>query len=219
LINFAASEWNAISHREVNGRFALASDFVAPPQHGMQDLPPSAKHPSRKLFSLRTSICPTLDEDEQTRLWTVVDVAEEIGAVEPPKESQPSLEQWLDDLGLGSIRVDHRFAGVALKQFRDAQLADRACYQGLVQVERKFTSKPEIEWIAEHLKATIYKFDTMQIVKKFGLVGGTPYVDRHGRQGDVFVPEKPFWVRGDMEQGLGVNLCWRAGAMGWQRDQ
>jgi hypothetical protein len=219
LINFAGSEWNAISHREVNGRFALASDFVVPPQRGMQDLPPAARNPLRKLFSLRTSICPTLDEDEQTRLWTLLEVAEEIGGAAGDRPQEPSLEQWLEQLGLGAIRVDNRFAGVALKQFRDAQLADRACYRALVQVERKFTSEPEIEWIAEHLRATIYKFDTMQIVKTFGLQGGTPHVDRYGRPCDVFVPEKPFWVRGDMEQGLGVNLCWRAGGMGWQRDQ
>jgi hypothetical protein len=217
LINFAGSEWNAISHREVNGRFALASDFAAPPQHGMQDLPPTAKNPLRKLFSLRTSICPTLDEDEQTRRWTLLEVAEETGAAER-KEARAASEQWLKDLGLYAIRAENRFEGVALKQFRDATLADRACYQALVLVERKFTSEPEIAWIDEPLKVTIYEFDTMQIVKRFGLVGGTPQIDRNARPCVVFEPEKPFWVRGDMEQGLGINLCWRAGGMDWQRD-
>jgi hypothetical protein len=50
-------------------------------------------------------------------------------------------------------------------------------------------------------------------------VGGTHLVDRNERPYMVFEPEKPFWVRGDMEQELGVNLCWRAGGMDWQRDQ
>jgi hypothetical protein len=222
LINFAGSEWNAISDREVNGRFALASDFVAPRQRGMQELPPTARNPLRKLFTLRTSICPTLDEDEQTRLWTLIEVAEELGAgiaAEQPRESQAALAQWLEELGLDAIRADNRFTGVALKQFRDAEFADRACYQALVQVERKFTSQPEIHSIDEKLKVAIYEFDTMQIVKKFGLLGGMPRADRYARPSLVFEPEKPFWIRGDIEQGLGVNLCWRAGGMGWQRDQ
>jgi hypothetical protein len=219
LINFTGSEWNAISHREVNGRFALASEFAAPPQHGMQELPPAERTTLRKLFSLRTSICPSLDVDEQTRRWTLLELAEDADAPVQAKEPQASLEQWLKTLGLDTIRLEHRFEGVALKQFRDATQADRACYQALVQVERKFTNEPEIAWIEERLKVTIYEFDTMQIVKKFGLVGGTRQVDRNERPYMVFEPEKPFWVRGDMEQELGVNLCWRAAGMDWQRDQ
>jgi hypothetical protein len=34
----------------------------------------------------------------------------------------------------------------------------------------------------------------------------------------VFLPVRPFWIRGDVVQGLGVNLCWRAGGPDWQRD-
>src|SRR5207245_8454031 len=97
--------------------------------------------------------------------------------------------------------------------------ADHACYQALVLVERKFTSAPEIKWLQERLKVTIHEFDTMQIVQKFGLLGGTPQVDRNGRRAVVLEPEKPFWVRGDMEQGLGVNLCWRAGGVEWKYDE
>jgi len=218
LINFAGSEWNAISHREVNGRFALASDFVPPRQHGMQDLPPTQRKSLRKLFSLRTSICPTLDEDEQTKRWTLIELAEETGAPNG-KDTPGALEQLLTKLGLDSIRTNNRFEGVALKQFRDAKFADHACYQALVLVERKFTSEPEIKWIQERLEIAIYEFDTMQIVQKFGLLGGTPQVDRNGRRSVVFEPQKPFWVRGDMEQGLGVNLCWRAGGLEWKYDE
>ncbi len=152
LVNFAETEWNAISDREVNGRFALASDFVAPHHRGMQDMPPTHRNPLRKLFTLRTSICPTLDEEEQTRLWTLIEVAEETATGVPVVQreaSQASLAQWLEDLGLNDIRADNRFTGVALKQFRDAQFADRACYQALVEVERKFTSRPEIHSLDE----------------------------------------------------------------------
>jgi hypothetical protein len=217
LITFTGSEWNAISHREVNGRFALASDFVAPRQHGMQELPPDGHKALRKLFSLRTSICPTLDEDEQTKLWTLIELAEETDADAKVAPAVPL--EILTKLGLASIGTENRFEGVALKQFRDAKFADYACYQALVLVERKFISTPEIKWMPERLKVTIHEFDTMQIVQKFGLLGGTPQVDRNGRKSVVFEPETPFWVRGDMEQGLGVNLCWRAREVEWKYDE
>ena len=58
----------------------------------------------------------------------------------------------------------------------------------------------------------------MRLVEKFGLLGGVPQVDRNGRKSMVFDPEAPFWVRADMEQGLGVNLCWRAGDAVWKND-
>jgi hypothetical protein len=216
LISFTGSEWNAISNREVNGRFALAADFLPPRQHGMQDLPPTEHKFLRRLFSLRTSICPTLDEDEQTKRWTLIELAEKTDAA-ADQTSPPPLE-FLTKLGLGSIRTESRFEGVALKQFRDAKFADHACYQALVLVDRKFTSEPEIKWMTEQLKITIHEFDTMRLVEKFGLLGGVPQVDRNGHKSMVFDPEAPFWVRADMEQGLGVNLCWRAGDAVWKND-
>ncbi len=212
LINFAGSEWDAISQREVNGRFTLASDFVAPLHHGMQELPPTRPVPLRKLFSLRTSICPTLDDDEQTRLWTLIELTEDTGAAHRAHAQEP-LDQWLKELRLDSIRADKRFQSLTLKQFRDASLPEYACYQALVQVERQFPNEPEMESIGEHLQVTIYEFESMQLVKRFGLLGGTKGKDHKGREYTVFKPEKPFWVRGDMEQGLGVNLYWRAGGM------
>ena len=218
LIGFAGSEWNAISHREVNGRFTLASDFVAPQQHGMQELPPAEQLALRRLFSLRTSICPTLNENEQTRRWTLIELAEDTGAPKKPEESRESIAAWLEKLGLAAMAQKQCFESIALKQFRDASDANRACYQALVSLEREYTGLPDIACIQEQLEITIHEFDTMQIAKKFGLEGGREKTDRYGRQYFVFEPIKPFWVRGEMQQGLGTNLCWRAGIMDWQRD-
>jgi hypothetical protein len=153
----------------------------------------------------------------KTRRWTLLDVSEDTRPPATVAGAGESLEHWLRQLGLEDIALERRFEGIALKQFRDATEADRACYQALVKLERKFTDLPRMAWIEENLKVTIYEFDTMQIAKKFGLLGGTPRVDRRGRPGVMFEPEKPFWVQADMEQGLGTNLCWRAGAMEWQR--
>jgi hypothetical protein len=172
LIGFTGSEWNAISLREVNGRFALVSDFVPPPEHGMQEVPPAERAALHRLFALRTSICPTLNEDEQTRRWTLLEIAHDLGASKDAKESADSIEDWLKELGLATIAEDGSYESIAHKQFRDAKDANQACYQALVSLERKFPDASEPHWIQEKLKVVICEFDTMEIVKKFGLLGG-----------------------------------------------
>jgi hypothetical protein len=218
LIGFTGSEWNAISLREVNGRFALVSDFVPPPEHGMQELPPAERAKLQRLFALRTSICPTLNEDEQTRRWTLLEIAHDLRASTVSKESVDSIQEWLKELGFATIAKDRSYESIAHKQFRDAKDANQACYQALVSLERKFPDAPEIEWIQEQLKVVIHEFDTMEIVKKFGLKGGQQTTDRNNHKHVVLEPVKPFWIRGEMTQSLGTNLCWRAGVMDWQYD-
>src|SRR6202042_940142 len=132
------SEWNAISRREVNGRFTLASEFVAPHPHGMQELPPTEHAAVRKLFTLRTSISPILDEDEQTRRWTLIELAEDSSASRNSSAEDRTIEDWLKDLGLATMAQTRRFQSIAHKQFRDATDANRACYQALVALEREF---------------------------------------------------------------------------------
>jgi hypothetical protein len=216
LLGFAGSEWNAISHREVDGRFMLASDFVAPHVHGMQGLPPTEYSAWRRLFTLRTSICPTLDEDEQTRRWILIDLDHDVSASEPSAHAPEPIDEWLEKLGIAAMAQNRRFEMVAHKQFRDATDASRACYQALVALDQEYTSLPEIAWIRERLQVTIHEFDSMQIAKKFGLQHGREVTDRFNRKSLAFEPIKPFWVRGAMRQGAGNNLCWRAGTMDWQ---
>lgn len=184
----------------------------------MQELPPAERAALHRLFALRTSICPTLNEDEQTRRWTLLEIAHDLGASKDSKESAGSIEDWLKKLGLATIAEDGSYESIAHKQFRDAKDANQACYQALVSLERKFPDASEPHWIQERLKVVIREFDTMEIVKKFGLTGGQEETDRNGHRYVVLEPVKPFWLRGDMTQSLGTNLCWRAGVMDWQYD-
>jgi hypothetical protein len=216
LLGFAGSEWNAISHREVDGRFTLASDFVAPRAHGLQELSPTDDVPWRRLFTLRTSICPTLDEDEQTRRWRLIDLDQHAPASQQSQNASEPIDEWLEKLGLAAMAKNRRFEIIAHKQFRDAADAERACYQALVAFEQEYVATPEIKWIGERLRVTIHEFDSMQIAKQFGLRHHLYLTDPLGRESLVFEPVKPFWVRGAMKQGLGDNLCWRAGTMDWK---
>ncbi len=219
LLGFAGSEWNAISHREVEGRFTLASDFVAAHARGMQDLPPVESASWRSLFTLRTSICPTLNEDEQTRRWILLELGEETGNATKAEQPDEPIDKWLEALGLAAMARARRFESIGLKQFRDATDASRACYQALVALEQEYGAGTEAGWMRERLEVTIHEFDSMQIAKKFGLQHDREKTDRQGRKALVFEPVKPFWMRGEMKQGPGTNLCWRAGVTDWQSDE
>jgi len=215
LLGFVGSEWNAISDREVYGRFSMASSFVAPHAALMGDLAPHPRHDLQNLFFIRTSICPTLDENEQTRRWTVLGLAAGAGVT---RASAQSLAPWLKQLGLGQIAAAHQYESVALKQFRDATLADRACYQALVSLKRRFSAPPKSGWIDQPLRVSLFDFDTMNLVKTLGLLADPPIAGPDGRPHHKIEPVKPFWVSGAITQDRGDNLCWRAGAMDWQSE-
>ncbi len=212
MISFTGAEWDAISDREVFGRFSLASKFIPENSPLLGDFSPREPHVS---FYLQTTLCPALNEDEQAKLWTLLGV----GRTESKAGAQADAAKWLDKLGLGSISSEKGFDLVGLKQFRDARFANRACYQALVKVCRVFDGTPKIAFLSGSIRIDIHKFDTMDLVATFGIaVGSQTKEGRFQRPRHSVEAVNPFMVSGGMRQLLPENLCWRAGAMDWQRD-
>ena len=218
LITFAGSEWNAISRREVNGRFTLASDFVAPHRRGMQELPPTEHAGVRKLFTLRTSICPTLDEDEQTRRWTLIELAEDSSASTNRNAGDRKIEDWLQELGLATMAQNRCFQSIAHKQFRDATDANRACYQALVALRGNFRSRPKSSGFENNLKSRF--ISSTRCRSRRSSVWRAAAKRSSGTDVDASYFNQPglFGCAVEMKQTLGTNLCWRAGTMDWQHD-
>lgn len=212
MIGFTGAEWDSISDREVLGRFSLASKFIPANSPLLADFAPHEPHVS---FYLQTTLCPALNEDEQARLWTLLGV----GRGKAASGARTDADAWLNKLGLGSISDKGGFDSVGLKQFRDARFANRACYQALVKVRRVFDRTPRVTFVPGSIRIDIHKFDTMDLVATFGITRGSQ--TKEGRfQRPCYSVEavNPFIVTGGMRQLLPENLCWRAGAMGWQRD-
>lgn len=211
MIGFVGAEWDAISDREVLGRFSLASTFVPANSPLLDDPPP---YEERVRVYLMTTLCHALDENEQTRLWTLIG----LGEGEPSDVPHPVLDQWLSELGLGSMVKELGFELVGLKQFRDARRANEACYQALVKTRREFIGDPAVEFVKAPIRLDIYEFDTMRLADTFGIVTGPEKIGRFGRRFRPVDAVDAFIVHGGLCQKTPENLSWRAEKMDWQRD-
>lgn len=211
MIGFVGAEWDAISDREVLGRFSLASTFVPANSPLLGDPPP---YEERARVYLMTTLCHALDENEQTRLWTLLG----LGEGGPSDVPHPVLDQWLSELGLGSMVKELGFELVGLKQFRDARRANEACYQALVKTRREFIGDPAVEFVKAPIRLDIYEFDTMRLADTFGIVTGPEKIGRFGRRFRPVDAVDAFIVHGGLCQKTPENLCWRAENMDWQRD-
>jgi len=89
-----------------------------------------------------------------------------------------------------------------------------------VKVRRVFDGTPRVAFVPGSIRIDIHKFDTMDLVATFGITGGSQ--TKEGRfQRPCYSVEavNPFIVTVGMLQLPPENLCWRAGAMDWQRDK
>jgi hypothetical protein len=94
---------------------------------------------------------------------------------------------------------------VALKQFLDSWHTDTACYQALVEGERRILALHELQEIDECLHVSITRFRTQPIAKVLGLIPKLTHVTGEGIV-DVFEALRPFWLRADLRRELGRTL-------------
>ncbi len=105
----------------------------------------------------------------------------------------------------------------SLKQFRDSEDPELACYQSVVRIPRWIDHIYDIREIEERLHVRIYEYPSMPIVRLLGL--RTKWSTSTGEAKlDVLQPQRPFWMKVSLHEGLGWNLCWRAGSSEWQRE-
>jgi len=115
---------------------------------------------------------------------------------------------------------------INLKQFRDAEDPDTACYQAIT------VSKMTMERINDagllldlrsgdppsgRFLLRLFRYGTQPIVENLGLevAGGASVGDW-----DVTLlePQMPFWMNADLSYGQGETLCWRSRCSGWSEE-
>lgn len=115
---------------------------------------------------------------------------------------------------------------INLKQFRDAQEPNTACYQAIT------LSKMTLERINDaglllDVKAgdppsgryllRLFHLAMQPIVETLGLeVAGQMSVN--DRDAALLEPQFPFWMNADLSYGQGDTLCWRSRCSGWSED-
>lgn len=107
---------------------------------------------------------------------------------------------------------------LALKQFRDSWNTESACYQCLVQGERRIDALHELQEIEEALHVSITRFPTQPIADVLGLIPKHTEVGRDGIV-DRFEAIRPFWLRADLRKELGKNLFERVAKPGEGDDE
>jgi hypothetical protein len=126
------------------------------------------------------------------------------------------------DSNLGKARAittqlvsgDTSFPFYTLKQFRDADQPDRACFQALVSLDRRLHNITDVREIEERLFVQIYDWPSQPIVQELGLVVKNQ-VTINGIQVHQLEPMRPFWVTGSITEELGVQHAVRAGGTKW----
>jgi hypothetical protein len=106
----------------------------------------------------------------------------------------------------------------SLKQFRDSQDPDRACYQSVVRVPRWIDKIYDCREIEEKIHVRIHDYPSLPIVKMLGLIPKWSNVSGETKV-DILQPLRPFWAKLSIHEGLGSNLCWRAGSSKWRADE
>lgn len=108
---------------------------------------------------------------------------------------------------------------LTLKQFRDAQNPQVACYQSIVEIEQTITRVYNIAEIEDGLYVRIYRQQSLPIVEKLGLVPMIDHPGRNNKFAQIFQPLRPFWMRLSLTENLGKNLLVHAASWRKSADQ
>lgn len=105
-----------------------------------------------------------------------------------------------------------------LKQFRDAEELDRACYQSLVLEPWKVLSRSEPKPFDHEMEIHLYRYPSIPLAETLGLTIDRTLVPSEpgGALADVLTVKDAFKVNLSLEIGLGKELLHTAGFRPWR---
>lgn len=121
----------------------------------------------------------------------------------------------LKALALEVFARDKPMNHVSLKQFRDSEFPDKACYQAVVNQETIIKQVKDCREIDELLHVELHRYPTLPIVETLGLAVKKSEI-REGTPVDILQPIRPFWLRGHVFTGNSHEICSRAGSLKWK---
>ena len=227
----------AVTASEVNGIPTLRAVVEAPSDDWMADAGPSDASP-QAFMRLVSQVLPVLGQGVGAEERVVAEVTEaEVWPLEDARAWEKIADGWARSLRgevarLAAIDPDDATAArtmalevlangrplvvLTLKQFRDSDEPSRACYQGLVEVERRIEHVHDLREIEGRLSVGIRAYESQPIVESLGLVvkhttyGGDARVD-------WVEPVRPFWAKLHVKESLGRTLVYRVIDGEWER--
>lgn len=234
---YANNDRAVISDREVNGRPTILADIDSP--HDVW-LTRSGPAQSRRMLKLQTEVFPALHLGQRSEQRTLLEidgddvlpynsdvgwrlVAEQWGLELVEDLKRKSYEKTAHDgeledvktLALEILAHGAPINWVVLKQYRDANEMQRACYQAAVHTTRSIKSILDIREIEERVHVRLHRHPGHPIAELLGLKIKT--VD--SRDGEIvqnLEPIRPFWMRISVQEDLGRIIAWRAVDGPWE---
>ncbi|MDB4888496.1 MAG: hypothetical protein JWL61_351 [Gemmatimonadetes bacterium] len=230
----------AISGTEVLGIPTIGATFDDAESSWMSEEGP-AKDAAQTLLLVNAEILPAVGEGERTQKRRIVEIMQgkPIEAADPlawritgdrwsaalrheldrkyatKKESGDAMDN-ARAMGLQLLGNGVPFSVFTMKQFRDAEDPDFACYQSIVQIQRKLVEVLDLREIEEPLVIRMHDFPTQPLVKTLGLIG-KPIRDDGVGIAYALQPIRPFWLRVAKEEELGKPLFYRAATATWTK--
>jgi hypothetical protein len=228
-----------ITDREINGRPTLRADIKSPPDAWLSPQGPSA---CRSLLELKTEVFPAINMGQKGEMRTLIEMDEK----DPVMDDTDGVrwrsirDTWgigffdeLERLSKESARITEDDTVVALaveilaqrqplniiylKQFRDAEVPEEACYQAYIKATKEIFGIINVQEISRpQLNIRIYKYPSHPIVETLGLV--CKAMDSADGVTHVFQPIGPFCIRLRVNEALSQELWWRSSIDDWQSE-
>ena len=106
---------------------------------------------------------------------------------------------------------------ISLKQFRDAEDVDKACYQALVRTELVIERIWDMRELEDQTHVKIHRFPTLPIVETLGLRVQSRMLTDEGEI-ECLQPVRPFYVKVGLKSGP-AEVFWSVDDSGSQRDE
>ena len=114
---------------------------------------------------------------------------------------------------------------LTLKQFRDAQEPDYACYQALVNSKMSIDRFSDGGFlggssimagdITGGYRIHLHQYEEQPIIETLGIDVAETQHDEHGVPVAVLSPVMPTWMACDLRYDMGTTLCWRTKESRW----
>ncbi len=217
--------------REVDGFNAMVATIESPQDPWLTPAGPLAR---RSYLTLGVEVIPALNVGQKAQQRTLIEIDERDIAPEDDHDSWRVIADGWGRVVIDELKRKTRLAAdqapqidgakalslellahgapinrLVLKQYRDSEELDRACYQALVHATSTVTALYDVREIDSACHLRIHRQPGHPIVDALGLkIKYTESTD--GAVTDVLQPLRPFWARYATRDELSTVACYRA---------
>ena len=221
-----------LTSREINGRASVKANINSPKDVWLDGT--SGPNKSRKYMKLETEVFPALNLGQPAEQRTLIeidgddvlgytesvawrkvaegwgeDIVQDLFRKTAIKEANEKALEEAKAMALEIFACDQPINWINVKQYRDTDDAEIACYQAIVHTTRRLTNIYDIREIESRVHVRLHRFPGQPIADTLGLK--IKHIE--SREGDVvqnLQPIRPFWMRVAYSADLGKVLCWRS---------